>query len=86
MLRIWSRVTVVVGALMGTIPLFHVWEMYTVSSSKGQSLGGALFFEFGIITWLIYGILKKDRIITLCNGIAATFGLLYVVTIMHYAE
>ncbi len=86
LLKIWSRVTIVVGALMGTIPLFHVLEMYSAHSSKGQSLAGALFFEFGVMTWLIYGILKKDRIITACNGIAVFFGLIYVFAIIYYAE
>jgi uncharacterized protein with PQ loop repeat len=86
LLKIWSRVTIVVGALMGTIPLFHVWEMYMVSSSKGQSLSGAIFFEFGVMTWLIYGILIKDRIIIACNGIAVFFGLIYISAIMHYSD
>lgn len=86
MLEIWSRVTIVVGALMGTIPLFHVWEMYSVNSSKGQSLSGALFFVFGVMTWLIYGILKKDKIITACNGIAVMSGCVYVVAILYFAE
>ncbi|MGD9817593.1 MAG: SemiSWEET family transporter [Desulfomonilaceae bacterium] len=70
---------------MGTIPLFHVWEMYSVSSSKGQSLPGALFFEFGVMTWFIYGLLKKDRIIMICNGIAVLFGLIYISTIIYYS-
>ncbi len=86
MLKIWSRVTIVVGALMGTIPFFHVWEMYSVNSSKGQSLSGALFFVFGVMTWLIYGVLKKDRIITACNGIAVVAGSIYVVAIIYFAE
>jgi uncharacterized protein with PQ loop repeat len=79
-------VTIVVGALMGTVPLFHVWEMYTVHSSKGQSLAGALFFEFGVITWLIYGLLRKDRIIMICNSIAVFFGFTYICAIIYYSS
>ena len=85
MLNIWSKVTIVVGIGMGLLPLFHVWEMHSVRSSVGQSFLGALFLEFGIATWLVYGILKRDVVIIIANGIGIVAGLIYLLTIGHYS-
>ncbi len=59
MFNVWSKVTIVVGIGMGLLPLFHVWEMHSVQSSVGQSFWGAVFLEFGIVTWFIYGLQKE---------------------------
>ena len=85
MLKVWSKVTVVVGVGMGLLPLFHVLEMHSVRSSVGQSFWGALFLEFGIATWLIYGILKRDSVIVVTNSIGIVAGLIYVLTIGYYS-
>ena len=76
----------VMGAGMGLFPLLHVWEMYSVKSSAGQSFVGVLFLEAGIATWLVYGILKKDRVITIANGIGVIIGLVYLFTIRYYSQ
>ena len=75
MLNVWSKVTIIVGIGMGLLPLFHVWEMHSVRSSAGQSFWGALFLECGIATWLVYGILKRDSVIVVTNGIGIVAGL-----------
>ena len=31
----------------------------SVQSSKGQSFAGVVFLEFGIATWLIYGLMSE---------------------------
>lgn len=85
MIRVWSRVTLVMGIGMGLFPLLHVWEMWRVKSSAGQSFVGVLFLEAGIATWLVYGILKKDRVIVLANGIGVIVGLVYLLTIRYYS-
>jgi uncharacterized protein with PQ loop repeat len=86
MLRIWSRITIVMGVLMGLSPLLHVWQMYSVQSSKGQSLPSVLFLEFGIATWLIYGLMKQDRVLVVSNGIGVVVGLVYLITIRYYSS
>jgi uncharacterized protein with PQ loop repeat len=86
MVRIWSKVTMVMGVMMGLFPLLHVHEMYRSQSSIGQSFVGVIFWELGIATWLIYGILKKDRVIVIANWIAVSVGLLYLLAIRYYAS
>gem|GEM_PF-2840876 len=86
MLRIWSWITIVMGGLMGLSPLLHVWQMYSVQSSKGQSFAGVVFLEFGIATWLIYGLMKRDRVLIVSNGIGVVVGLVYLLTIRHYSS
>lgn len=86
MVRIWSKVTMVMGVLMGLFPLLHIHEMYRCQSSIGQSFVGVIFWELGIATWLIYGILKKDRVIVIANWIAVSVGLLYLLAIRYYAS
>jgi uncharacterized protein with PQ loop repeat len=75
----------VMGIGMGLFPLLHVWEMYTVKSSAGQSFYGVIFMELGIATWLVYGILKRDVVIILANGIGVVVGLVYLFTIGYYS-
>lgn len=84
-IRIWSRVTLVMGIGMGLFPLLHVWEMYSVESSAGQSIWAVLFLELGIATWLVYGILKRDFVIVLANGIGVVVGLFYLFTVGYYS-
>jgi len=86
MIRLWTPLTMVMGSLMGIFPLLHVWEMYQAKSSAGQSFLGVLFLELGIATWLIYGILKRDRVIILANGIGVGVGLVYLLVIRFYAS
>ena len=85
-LRLWTPVTMVMGSLMGVLPLLHVWEMYNAKSSAGQSFLGVLFLELGIATWLVYGILKRDRVIVIANGIGVSLGLVYLFTVQYYAS
>lgn len=85
MLRIWSRVTMGMGIGMGLFPLLHVWEMFEAKSSVGQSFLGVVFLEIGIATWLIYGILKRDRVIIIANAIGVVVGSIYLVTIRYYS-
>lgn len=75
----------VMGAGMGLFPLLHVWEMYSVESSAGQSLVGVAFLEAGIATWLVYGILKNDKVIIVTNAIGVAVGFLYLLTIRYYS-
>jgi uncharacterized protein with PQ loop repeat len=86
MLQIWSWITIVMGVLMGLSPLLHVWQMYSVQSSKGQSFAGVVFLEFGIATWLIYGLMKQDRVLIVSNGIGVIVGLVYLLTIRYYSS
>jgi uncharacterized protein with PQ loop repeat len=86
MVRIWSKVTIVMGIMMGLVPLLHIYEMYRCRSSVGQSFVGVVFWELGIATWLIYGVLKKDRVIVIANWIALSVGLLYLLAIRYYAS
>jgi uncharacterized protein with PQ loop repeat len=74
------------GVLMGLSPLLHVWQMYNVQSSKGQSFAGVVFLEFGIATWLIYGLMKQDRVLIVSNGIGVVVGLVYLLTIRYYSS
>ena len=85
-LRLWTPVTMVMGSLMGVLPLLHVWEMYNAKSSAGQSFLGVLFLELGIATWLVYGILKRDWVIVIANGIGVSLGLVYLFTVQYYAS
>lgn len=70
---------------MGLFPLLHVQEMYRVQSSLGQSFVGVAFWEVGIATWLVYGILHKDRVIVIANFVTLVVGLLYLGAIWYYA-
>lgn len=36
MIKIWSRITMVMGAGMALFPLLHVWKMYSLKSSAGR--------------------------------------------------
>ncbi len=74
------------GCLMGLSPLLHVWQMYSVQSSKGQSFAGVVFLEFGIATWLIYGLMKRDLVLIVSNGIGVLVGLVYLLTIRYYSS
>jgi len=73
------------GSLMWLSPLLHVWQMYSVQSSKGQSFPGVVFLEFGTVTWLIYGLMKRDRVLIVSNGIGVVVGLVYLLTVGYYA-
>ena len=73
------------GCLMGLSPLFHVWQMHSVQSSKGQSFAGVAFMEFGIATWLIYGLMKGDRVLIVSNGIGVVAGFVYLAAIRYYS-
>ena len=85
MVRIWSKVTMVMGVMMGLFPLLHVQEMYRCQSSVGQSFVGVAFWEVGIATWLVYGILMKDRVIVIANFVSVVVGLIYLWAIRYYA-
>jgi uncharacterized protein with PQ loop repeat len=85
MLKIWSKVTMVMGTGMGLFPLLHVWEMHSVKSSAGQSFVAVLFLELGIATWLVYGILKQDGVIIVANSIGLIVGLVYLCAIRYYS-
>ena len=73
------------GVLMGLFPLLHVWEMHRVESSQGQSFPAVVFWEIGIVIWLIYGLLKNDKVIVVSNCMSVCAGLLYLAAIMKYS-
>ena len=54
-------------------------------SSVGQSFVGVAFWEVGIATWLVYGILMKDRVIVIANFVSVVVGLIYLWAIRYYA-
>lgn len=83
--KIWTTLTMVIGILMGLFPLLHVWEMHRVESSQGQSFPAVVFWEIGIVIWLIYGLLKNDKVIFVSNCIGVCAGLLYLATIIKYS-
>ena len=52
---------------------------------QGQSFPAVVFWEIGIVIWLIYGLLKNDKVIVVSNCIGVCAGLLYLAAIMKYS-
>ncbi len=69
-----------VGFIAGTITTL-AWLPQLIKSlktkkTKDLSLGMLFFLSFGIVLWLIYGIMLKELPIVLANGIAS--GMLFI--------
>jgi hypothetical protein len=56
-----------------------------VKSCAGQLFAGGLFLEFGIVTWLVQGILRQDQVLAFSDGTGIVLEFGYVATIDHHS-
>ena len=63
-------------------PMLRIWSWITIV--MGVLMG--LSPEFGIATWLIYGLMKRDLVLIVSNGIGVVVGLVYLLTIRYYSS
>ena len=60
--------------------LFQRWKAWTTGQTDDISLKTLLLFACGLGLWVVYGVLQKDIIIILANGVSLALlaGLLYL--------
>ena len=64
----------IIGAACTTFAFLpQVIRVWRTNRTEDLALGTFLLFTLGTVAWLIYGILKIDRIIIAANGITLFF-------------
>jgi MtN3 and saliva related transmembrane protein len=65
----------------------QAWLVYRYNSTEGISLYMFLVFCFGLIAWLLYGILLNSTPIIWANGVTLTFaGYILIKKIQHLSS
>ncbi|MEI8348540.1 MAG: SemiSWEET transporter [Candidatus Omnitrophota bacterium] len=62
----------------------QVLKIFRTKQAKDLSLFAFSFFSFGIILWLIYGLLIKDAAIIVANSVTLVLALLIVAMKVKY--
>ena len=66
-MRFYEKYMLVVGVSGHTLFLFQAAKIFVNQSSRDVSLIGFLVALFSLASWLIYGILIKDRVLIYVN-------------------
>ena len=81
-----ESVGLVAGLLTTTAFVPQVWKIYRTKS--GKDISGRMFsiFSFGIVLWLIYGILLRSLPIILSNAVTLVLSLMILGLKIRYRK
>ena len=81
-----ESVGLVAGLLTTTAFVPQVWKIYRTKS--GKDISGRMFsiFSFGIVLWLIYGILLRSLPIILSNAVTLILSLMILGLKIRYRK
>lgn len=75
----------VMGCLGQLLYYMQAYKIFSDKSAMDVSLGGFLFGLVSVSSWLIYGLLIKDRVLIISNIVAVIGALFTVVGILIYS-
>lgn len=84
--RLWfSRFMFIPGVGGNFVPLIQAAEIVRLGSSGSVSLTGFSFALFCIVCWLIYGLLRSDKVLIWANVIGVINLVILITCIIVYA-
>ena len=84
--RLWfSRFMFIPGVGGNFVPLIQAAEIVRLGSSGSVSLAGFSFALFCIVCWLIYGLLRSDKVLIWANVIGVINLVALIACIIVYA-
>lgn len=66
-LEFYEKYMILIGSFGHSIFVFQTYEILKQSSAENISFGGFFIAFISIISWLVYGILTKDKVLTIVN-------------------
>ena len=73
---------ILVGISGSSLFYLQAYEIYHKGSAPNVSLEGFLIALFSLLCWLLYAILKKDKVLIISNTVAVIGALMDVVAIL----
>ncbi|KAA0217996.1 hypothetical protein EDM80_02230 [bacterium] len=82
--RWFSRFMFIPGVGGNFVPLIQAIEILQLRSSGSVSLSGFSFALFCILCWLIYGVLRRDKVLIWANVIGTVNLVILIGCIVYY--
>ncbi|GIK52768.1 MAG: hypothetical protein HUU03_06515 [Planctomycetaceae bacterium] len=82
--RWFSRFMFIPGVGGNFVPLIQAIEIAQLRSSGSVSLAGFSFALFCILCWLIYGVLRRDKVLIWANVIGTVNLVILIGCIIYY--
>jgi uncharacterized protein with PQ loop repeat len=73
-----------VGFIGNSFPIIQAYKIFVNRSAVDVSLWGYLIFFWGVTSWLIYGILQRDRVLITTNSFATFSSLVCMIAILFF--
>ncbi len=80
----YERYMLAMGVIGQSAFYFQALKIYSHKSAQDVSLIGSLFAFISVTSWLIYGILLKNKVLILSNIVAVIGAGLVLAAILHY--
>lgn len=80
--RLYGHYMVLIGSVGHFLFVFQTIKMIQVGSSQDVSLGGFLISFVSLVSWLLYGLMKKDRALIIVNLFGSVAALICICTIL----
>ena len=80
----YARYMYVVGFFGNSLPLFQAYKIIISRSAIDVSLDGYIIFCWAVISWMTYGILRKDKVLIATNAFATLSSIICIVTILIF--
>ena len=66
----YAKFMIIVGVLGQSLYYLQAYKIYSQGSAADVSLEGFAISFFSLVCWLVYGLIKKDRVLILVNCVA----------------
>jgi len=73
-----------IGVAGGMIPWIQFFEIMVNKSSKDVSLSSYILVLIVVFSWLVYGVVKKDKIIIVANAISVLGAAVCLISILYW--
>ena len=80
----YTRYMYILGFLGNSLPLFQAYKIIISCSAIDVSLSGYIIFCWAVISWMIYGIIRKDKVLIATNAFATLSSIICIVTILIF--
>jgi len=81
-LRFYEKYMLLVGIAGNSLFLFQAAKIYTMQSAHAVSLTGFLVSLSALLSWMLYGLLIKDKVLFVVNVFGATAAFICVLAIL----
>lgn len=85
MKKLYEKYMLVVGGGGTLVFYLQAFKIIQDQSAVNVSLLGFVIALFSLASWMIYGILTKDRVVFISNSLATIGALMVVVSILIYS-